>query len=165
VYTHPKSCTACAQLVPGLHDSVVEYGADTARAIGRMVFSGSSSRYADLRMIWSHGGGTMPYLVNRFINFARGPAYRELLPDGFLPEARRFFYDTAQVAIRPALLALKEVAGPDNILFGTDFPWGDIAGEARALREAGVFAEDELVRIERGNALRCVPSLASRVAA
>ena len=157
VYTHPTTCRCCANLLPGLSDAVVEYQTDTTRAIARLVFSGTAARYPDMRVIWSHGGGTMPYLIDRFVNVSRTPRYVEEFPDGFLPVARRFYYDTAQVANRPALLALNEVVTASNIVFGTDFPWGTAEQHARRIRESGVFTEEQMRAIDRGNAARLFP--------
>ena len=157
VYTHPATCQCCTNLVPGLNDSAIEYQTDTTRAIARLVFSGSAARYPDIRVIWSHGGGTMPFLIDRFINVARTPQYRERFPDGFLPVARRFYYDTAQVPNKPALLALSAVVPASNILFGTDFPWLTAAHHVRGMRESGVFTPQELRAIDRDNAVRLLP--------
>src|SRR5208337_5191321 len=96
-------------LVPGIPNSSIEYGTDTTRAIGRMIFSGASQRYPDLRLIWSHAGGTMPYLIGRFIRVGESPKYVPVLPKGFLPEAQRFYYDTAQAANAVAMGALKKI--------------------------------------------------------
>jgi hypothetical protein len=99
--------------MPGVADSSIEFGTDTTRAITRMVFSGTSRRFPDIRVIWSHAGGTMPYLIERFTRMAESKQYAKLLPEGFLPEARRFFYDTAQVANHTTLTCAREVV-PDS---------------------------------------------------
>ena len=70
-------------MMPGIPDSAIEYGTDTTRAITRMVFSGSSRKYPDVRLIFSHAGGTT-YLNQRFVQIAEhNPRYTALLPDGF----------------------------------------------------------------------------------
>ena len=68
IFVHPVAPDCCKGLIPGLRPSAIEYGTDTTRAIARMVFGGTSKRYPDMRMIWSHAGGTMPFLIERFIN-------------------------------------------------------------------------------------------------
>ena len=157
VYTHPTACTCCTNLLPGLNDATIEYQTDTTRAIARMVFSGSAARYPDIKLIWSHGGGTMPYLIDRFIKAAKTPLYRDRIPEGFMPLARKFYYDTAQVPNRPALLALKEVVTASNIVFGTDYPWLTAAHHVKGITESGVFTPGELRAIGRDNAVRLLP--------
>ena len=39
---------------------------DTTLAITRMIFEGFFDTYPNLKLIASHGGGTLPYLVGRF---------------------------------------------------------------------------------------------------
>jgi predicted TIM-barrel fold metal-dependent hydrolase len=160
VYTHPNTCACCTNLVPGIPDAAIEYGTDTSRAIARFIFSGSAKRYPDIRIIWSHGGGTMPFLIDRYHALARMPNHKDITPDGFLPVARRFYYDTAQIPNKPALLALKEVVTAQNILFGTDFPWLTSAHHVKGITEAGIFSNDELRAIDSGNTLKILPKYA-----
>jgi len=159
IYTHPTTATCCTNLlVPssGIGDSMIEYGTDTTRCIAQIVLSGRSQRWPDLRMIWSHGGGTMPFLLVRFTRAGKGQ-FRKNLPNGFIPEARRFYYDTAAIYARAPLLALREVVGIDRIVFGTDVPWGKPDEIAKEVAESGVFTADELRMIDRDNALRILP--------
>ena len=156
LYTHPTTCSCCTDLVPGINDSIIEYQTDTSRAIARYVFSGTAARCPDVDVIWSHGGGTLPFLLDRFINAARIPPYRDRFPQGFLQIAQRFFYDIAQVPNKPALSALKAFLPVSQLLFGTDFPFplGNAAHHAKGLRESGVFSEAELLAIDADNARR-----------
>jgi len=157
VYTHPTTCACCTNMLPGIPDSAIEYQTDTTRALARLVFSGAAARFPHIKLIWSHGGGTMPFLIDRFINLARAPHYRDKFPEGFLPVARTFYYDIAQVPNRPALLALKAVAPVSRLLFGTDFPWLTAAHHVKGLRESEVFTAEELRAIDRDNAARLMP--------
>jgi predicted TIM-barrel fold metal-dependent hydrolase len=159
VYTHPTAPLCCANLIKQINVTEIEYGTDTTRAIANMVFSGASQRFPDLRMIFSHGGGTMPFLIRRFLKDAKKvPAFAQALPNGFLPEARRFYYDIAQVPIRAPLLALKDVAPVSHLLFGTDYPYLTATEHVDGMKEARVFSSSELRAID-DNALRLLPRL------
>ncbi len=159
VYVHPVSPDCCTDLIREINDSSIEYGADTTRAIVSMAYTGASQRYPDIRMIFSHGGGTLPFLIRRFTQEAiRVPELRKVLPNGFMPEARRFYYELAQIPIRAPLLALKEVVPVSNMLFGTDYPYLSTAEHVEGLRDAGVFTAAELATIYAGGA-RLVPRL------
>ena len=82
------------------------------------------------------------------------------MPDGFMAEAKKFYYDTAGAANRGALASLLELVPPSQILFGTDFPPGGTSLDlAKALAELGFFKEDDLRAIERENAVRLLPRL------
>lgn len=159
VYTHPASVSCCTNLIPDVPDVVVELATDTSRAIASLLFSGTAARYPDMRMIFSHGGGTMPFLVERFIRLPMmKPRLAERVPHGVEHELRRFYYDTAQASHPAALASLLTVAPSSQVLFGSDFPYRTAAEHAEALRGRGFPAAD-LRAIERDNALRIMPGL------
>ena len=163
IYVHPSIPDCCRNLVPGVTDAAIEFGTDTTRAITRMVFSGASQRFPDLRIIWSHAGGTMPYLIERFVRMAEQRDYAKLLPRGFLPEARRFFYDTAQVANHTTLACAREVVPDQHFVFGSDFPYRNSLEHVQGLEACGVFNDTELDAIARGNVARLLPRYAMKV--
>jgi predicted TIM-barrel fold metal-dependent hydrolase len=146
--------------VPGLRDADIEYGTNTTRAIAKFVFSGSSRRYPDIRVIWSHAGGTMPFLIRRFDKRVKeSPEFQPILPEGFSAEARKFYYDIAQAPERAPMSALKAVAPVSQMLFGTDWPHLTTDEHVTGLKESGVFDAAELKAIDRDNALRLMPTL------
>jgi len=153
VYTHPISANCCRNLVPGINDPSIEFGTDTTRAIARFVFSGSAARYPDVKLIFSHAGGTMPFLIERFDLLSRTPPYPQSLPAGFRAFARNFYYDTAQSSNAVALTALKAVVPTSHILFGTDYPFRTSLEHVDGLKAAGVFTDAEIRGIEREHAL------------
>jgi predicted TIM-barrel fold metal-dependent hydrolase len=150
-YVHPAVPDCCRNILPGVQDAAIEYGTDTTRAIARMVFSGASQRYSDMKLIWSHAGGTMPFLIERFLRLAQEPQYAPLLPKGFLPEAQRFYYDTAQASNRFALAAARQVIPATHFVFGTDFPYRTAAEHVAGLAQCGIFDRAELRAIDRDN--------------
>jgi 6-methylsalicylate decarboxylase len=160
VYTHPTSHPCCERLVPGLRDADIEYGTNTTRAIAKFVFSGSSRRYPNMRMIWSHAGGTMPFLIRRFDKRVKeSPEFQPILPEGFSAEAKKFYYDIAQAPERAPMSALKAVAPVSQMLFGTDWPHLTTEEHVSGLKDCGVFNAAELKAIDRDNAVRLMPTL------
>jgi 6-methylsalicylate decarboxylase len=157
VYTHPTPADCCKNPLPGIPDTAVEFGTDTSRAITRLVFSGMSQKYPDMRVIFSHAGGSMPFMNERMVNLAKTPQYAKQLPGGFLPEAAKFFYDTAQASNPAAMSALKKIVPVSQIVFGTDYPFRTSIEHVGNLKSCGVFNAAELRAIERGNALRLLP--------
>jgi 6-methylsalicylate decarboxylase len=160
LYTHPDKHPCCIRLVPGLRDPDIEYGTNTTRAIAKMVFSGASRKYSNMRVIWSHAGGTMPYLVRRFIKrVVESPEFQPILPEGFLPEAQKFYYEIAQAPDAPSTASLRAVVPVSQILFGTDWPYLTTEEHVQGLEKSGVFTPSELVAIGRDNALKLFPTL------
>ena len=162
VHVHPTAANCCRNLEYGLGPGSIEYGTDTTRAIIGVTFSGDAARFPNIRFIWSHAGGSAPFLAGR-IDGASGAA-KDRLPNGFVAEAKKFFYDTAGAANRGALASLLELVSPAQILFGTDFPPGGSSSEvARLLAELRMFDSSALRAIDRENAVRLLPRLKASV--
>jgi len=158
VFLHPVKAECCKDLQPELAPALVELGTDTTRAIASVIFDGTASRYPDIRFIFSHGGGTMPYLMTRFDSLAARPDIAKRLPNGLLYEVQKLYYDTANFyGPYPWPTMLKLVPVP-HILFGTDFPFSSAAEVANGLRDVGLTAS-ALHSIERENALELFPRL------
>jgi 6-methylsalicylate decarboxylase len=73
-------------------------------------------------------------------------------PRGFVAEAEKFFYDTAQVASRGAMLALREIVPVSQILYGTDYPFRSFDWTKEILAQGAVFDPDELAAVLARNA-------------
>jgi len=159
VFTHPITANCCANLIPNIGDGAIEWQTDTTRAIAQMIFGGAADRYPNVRMIWSHGGGTMPFLIERFVNMAKSPQFAAKFPQGFAAAAAKFYYDTAQVANPPAMSALTKVVPMSQIVFGTDYPARTIADNVNGLRDCGVLSARDLQQINRENTLTLIPQL------
>ncbi len=123
VFVHPTSAACCTRLIPEVADTLIEYGTDTTRAIASYVYRGAARRFPNVRMIWSHSGGTMPYLIERFDGADRSPAAKAQAPDGFRASIARFWYDIAQSSNPVATRALRSVVPMEHIVFGTDYPF------------------------------------------
>ena len=159
VYTHPLTPDCCRNTVKGLPAGVIEYATDTTRTIASLVFSGTAARYPDIRWIFSHGGGTMPFLLSRFTREEAVMKEREQrLPRGFLYELKKFYYDTAQANHAGALAALVRVIPVTQVLYGSDFPFRP-GGEANEGLAQFHFKPRDLRAIDRDNAIRLLPSL------
>jgi 6-methylsalicylate decarboxylase len=152
-YVHPTSPDCCRNIVPGVPDAAIEFGTDTTRCIARIVFSGAAARFPDIKWIFSHAGGTMPFLAERFEGMAKLPNYAPKFPNGFAPVARRFSYDTAQAANKICMTALREIVPVSRIVFGTDAPFRTSLEHVDGLKNCGVFNEAELRGIGRDNAV------------
>jgi predicted TIM-barrel fold metal-dependent hydrolase len=99
-------------------------------------------------------------LVGRFLgNAANGEnIVKTAERNSKLYHLRRFYYDTAGSATPVEMQALKMLVGVSQILFGSDFPFGNppVLGIAQGLQTCG-FSEAELRGIARENALGLLP--------
>ena len=160
IYTHPLSPDCCRNVKTEVPPAVVEYATDTTRTIASLVFSGTAARYPDMRWIFSHSGGTMPFLLSRFTRHELDmkEKAKERVPKGVMYELKKFHYDTAQGNHAGALAALMKIVTPSQVLYGTDFPFRDGAEEIEGLA-AFRFNPGDLRAIERENALKLLPTL------
>jgi predicted TIM-barrel fold metal-dependent hydrolase len=161
IYTHPTEANCCRNLMPGIPSAIIEYGTDTSRAITEIVFGGTAKRYPDMRIIFSHAGGTLPFLVERVMFLERTQGHSLKAPEGGAVAAlRNFHYDTAQAAMAAPMAALRQVAPLSHILFGTDYPYRTAAETFSELQQSHMFTTQELPAVERGNVLALLPQFA-----
>ena len=160
VYTHPLSPDCCRNIKSDVPPSAIEYATDTTRTIASLAFSGTAARYPDIRWIFSHSGGTAPFLISRFTRLEAEMKEKaaQRMPKGVMYELKKFYYDTAQGNHAGALVALMKIVRPSQVLFGTDFPFRDGAEEIGGLA-AYRFLPKDLRAIERDNALKLLPTL------
>lgn len=126
---------------------------DTTLAITRMIFEGFFDQYPDLKIIASHGGGTLPYLVGRFekgdeVELAsRRQMQRK--PTDYL---RHIYYDSITYNLG-ALQYLVSVVGAEHVMFGTDWPhW--VHDTAGAFANTARLPQDQMRAIRSANAER-----------
>ena len=160
-FVHPTSCLCCSALQPEIADAIIEYGTDTTRTIASLVFGGAAARHPNIRFIFCHAGGTMPYLIERFIDFTGRDtaAMKAAMPHGMMHELTRFYYDLAQTAHPAPVAALRKIVPVEQLLFGTDYPYGKgCVGQVEGVARCD-FSAVEHAAIDRDNALRLVPRL------
>ena len=161
VFVHPLSVNCCSGLIPGVPDQVVEYNTETSRTIASLIFSGTTGRFPGVRFIFSHGGGTVPYLVSRYERlFNSRPDLVALIPGGCVAAIRALYFDTAQAYNPPALAAMTRLMPTDHIVFGSDFPAAAPDLTEQGLEAFGLDAA-ALRAIGRDNALGLMPSLSA----
>ena len=149
VFTHPAGNACCNHLQPEISEAVIEYGTDTTRTIASLIFSGASQRYPNVRVIFSHGGGTLPFLIERFRLAARDPSLAKFVPNGVDAEIKRYYYDTAFVTNTVAMSALTKLVPASNILFGTDFPYRAAQPSVMELGDCGLTPADQLAIVRQ----------------
>jgi 6-methylsalicylate decarboxylase len=156
VYFHPTQAPCCAAHGIGVPAATLEFPFDTTKAVTSMLFAGVFARCRDTRFIFSHAGGTIPFLAERISRLQVRPEFKAGVPDGVMFELKRLFFDTALSANELAFSALLKLVAPEQVLFGSDYPFAPettMTATVKGLSELGLPAA-VLQAIERTNALR-----------
>src|SRR3977135_3728273 len=164
VFVHPNPSPDPVAHRLGLPDSLIDFTADTTRAVAEMLNSNRFARTPNVNYIFSHAGGTIPYLAGRFgiVDEMR------IIPGA---DARRtaaetcpgLSWDRPLALGDPVLRMLRSVAGLDQVMFGSDYPYfrRDLAvGCIAALRHTEELAASEREAVLGTNALKLFPRLA-----
>ena len=81
------------------------------------------------------------------------------MPQGPLPELKRFYYDTANASNEWSLAPLMKLVSVSQLLLGSDFPLRSPEANVKELAELG-FSSEDLRPIYRDNAVKLLPRLA-----
>jgi len=155
-YTHPFRAECCVTLLPNGRALGITLTTETTLTIASVLFSGTAARFPDIRFIWSHGGGTMPYITGRF--GVNANAKTPELPNGVMYEIQKMYYDTAQAFNAYTLPTFTKLVPVSHILFGTDYPFARAEAVTQGLT-AFAFRPTDLRAIDRDNALELFPRL------
>ena len=168
VFVHPTIPKSSETIPIGVPGFAAEFTFDTSRAILNLIWTGTAERFPKIRLIFSHAGGTAPFLAWRWSLLDFSPQIQERAPRGMMQYLKRFFYDTALSANPHALRSPCELVGPSQIFFGTDFPFAPepvTQMSIDGLTQYDGFDAAARRAIERDNALSLLPTLRQRVEA
>ena len=159
VYVHPNTPDCCRALVKGIPAGTIEYATDTTRTITSLIFGEAVTAFKcpDVRFIWSHSGGTLPFLTGRLIRLARNRKDARM-PDGPIPILKRYNYEIAQGNTAGQLAALMKLVPVSQVMFGTDYPFVPGTDAVEGLLDYR-FSEADQRAIERDNALKLLPGV------
>ena len=163
VFVHPNPSPDPSAHALKLPDSLIDFPADTTRAVARMHYSNTFARTPDVKYILSHAGGTVPYLATRFgvvdeMGVIPGAEDRGTAAETF----RRLYWDTALSWSDAELRMLRDVVGIDRVVFGTDYPY--LRRDLAVSSHDHIAASQELTDSERaavlgGTAISLIPRL------
>ena len=126
---------------------------ETALAGARLIFGGVLERYADLRIILSHGGGALPQLVGRLWHGHSVRPEAKINISGPLSNLQRLYFDTIVFRNEP-LRNLVATVGASHVVLGTDYPFD--MGEhdpVGMVQRAGLSEEDVATILGNGQRL------------
>lgn len=178
VYVHPSVPPDASRPEYMPLDYFAEFCFNTTRAAANMAFGGTMERCPDIKPIFSHMGGTLPYLSWRLsVCFPKGeiPKEKRRLPeyvyDGWGSVKKpveeyfaQYYYDTALATHQTAFEAVGSLA-PGHTLFGSDAFYAGVEVAKLFVKNieahyTGALLDD----VNRRNAERLFPRFAEAVA-
>ena len=159
LYLHPATGVDTADVLSG-HPELVgpmwSWGLDTSSHVLRLIFSGVFDDFPRAKLLLGHMGEGLPFVLWRLdsrwgfhdhqgIELARG------VPSAYLRE--NLWITTSGVCSPAPLLCSILALGADRVLFGTDYPFEDVA-TATAFLAGAPISEADRAKIAHGNAER-----------
>jgi len=152
IFIHPTIPLNQNYLMDLVPVPVLAFLVDSTLAAMRLALAGVLSDCADAPIIIPHAGGTVPYLMGRLDSMLEqfgGPEV-EREPSRVL---KKLYLDTVVYRPEPLEWCLS-MMGADQLLLGTDHPYGDWRMPLKLLESTGHCAPREREKIQSGNAQR-----------
>lgn len=149
--------------VPFVSPSTLEFPFETTRALVSMLVHGTAARFPNVRMIWSHAGGSISAMAGRINTLsARHPKWEQKGPDRFLAGLHSFYYDVTQSTAQGTYDALSAITSNDHLMFGSDVPFAAQSYIDASLTdlEALKISHSEYTALNRGTAAAMFPRFA-----
>jgi 6-methylsalicylate decarboxylase len=164
VHVHPSLHPSSKSLALPWPGFMIEYVFDTTRAAVNLLFSGALERFANIRFVLSHAGGTLPYVgwrlsVAPMIDARMQQRSREEIFAGL----KTFWYDNALASGAEPMGALSRIAARERIVFGSDWPFCNdrvVAEEVADFTASDFLSRETMAMIARRNALALFPQRA-----
>lgn len=155
VFVHALKPAGMERLIgPPALEQVLGYPTDVGLAAASVITGGLMHRHPQLRIAFSHGGGTLASLLPRLTQgWKTFPALADKLKESPAETARKLYFD-ALVYDAPTLRHLIQTFGVEQLMLGTDYPFN--FHEPRPvgrLMEAGLDKPSQDA-LSFGNALR-----------
>ncbi len=168
LFIHPTSpaCQGCGSLALEYPAPLLEFMFETTRTVTNMILSGVTLRYPKVRVIVPHAGAALSIFAKRVDTQIAGLLGK---PDAKFPsmavELRKLYYDLAGAPVPELLQAILDIADPNHIFYGSDWPFTPVklcTELAAQLDESSLLAGGLLPKIMTGNAQSFFPQLAHK---
>ena len=165
VFMHPTSpsCPCCQTLSLGYARPMIEFMFETTRAVANLLLTGTLDRFPDVRLIVPHAGAAVPVLADRIAGLSPALSLpNPVEPDRLFANLRRLYYDLAGFPLPRLAPALLQIADPDRILYGSDWPFTPLPIATRLAGDIDatpLFDGSLRRRILQDNALDLFPRL------
>lgn len=160
VFIHPMHLPC--PMVSGIAAHVADFLLSTVRAATNLVQKGATQRFPNLKFILTHGGGFIPFAVQRFSRTLADTDPDRSQEDLFA-EYEKFYFDLALATAPDTVASLLAFADPSHVVYGSDFPPCQPHDVAYFADQFDSIELDPAVReaCNRGNAEKLFPRLAA----
>jgi predicted TIM-barrel fold metal-dependent hydrolase len=134
--THPVDTNLANKQLP---QPAIDYRHETTRCAFDLILSGTKHAFPDCKIILSHGGGTLPFLLTRAAQLVPRlpPNFGKPIPaEQIVEDAKSFYFDLALSSSPEILDTLLKYFPHERILFGSDMPYA---------QEGAVLAFNEML--------------------
>lgn len=125
VHTTTNNPIGFRRVADSLLTPVIEFVFDITMCIGKLIMSSVFRDFPDLKFVFAHFGGVMPFIKERFDTTYKMLRKRKLVKDiSAMPSdyLKRIYVDISGSASPSAIMCTIEVMDIEHILWGSDYP-------------------------------------------
>ena len=170
LFIHPSTLTSASSMDVRMNFSVLEFMFDTTRMLANMVITGAKKRFNNIKMISTHAGGTMPFLLKRMqmleVHWGLNEGRTTIAAEEIKDVLASFYYDLTGSTTQTQINGLLEFVPTSQILMGVDMPFMPLWSIETAIHEVATFprfSSKDIDLIAHENAARLFPSVAARI--
>ncbi|CAK7233358.1 hypothetical protein SBRCBS47491_008581 [Sporothrix bragantina] len=168
VFVHPTHPVDTTKVNAKMPQPMIDYPHETSRAATDMIMMGTRRKFPECKVILSHAGGTLPYLISRLATpLSKAPDFAAsysvgVTHDSVMNDFRSFHYDLALSASPQILDMALKIIPHDHLLYGCDFPYAPAPAYPAFLQELEEYemSQEQRDMINFGNAFKLIPRLA-----
>lgn len=179
VFVHPVGAHSCNHVGLDKYNLDITCGSPTQMSMVamRLVYSGVTQRYPNIRFVMGSCGGTLPFIwpqvedslrmgfgAKGFFGWVKDTG---LNPADPMAEFKRFYYDTWTHYIPLTMAAVQSSFGFDRLVYGSDAPFGSPINVRRYIENCELMTEAEkhrlihqsaqnILQLDKKTALPCV---------
>ncbi|KAI0547698.1 amidohydrolase family protein [Xylaria curta] len=122
VFVHPINNKAAVYFDERLPMPAFDWPHETGRTAMSMILNRRLQQFPDVKIILSHGGGTLSMLIKRASMIALPEFGSVMSAEDVISQAKSFYFDLALSGSNEMLPLILGFAEPGHLLFGSDFP-------------------------------------------
>ncbi|RFN50617.1 amidohydrolase family protein [Fusarium flagelliforme] len=122
VFVHPINNVSAVYFDQQLPMPAFDWPHETGRTAIDMILNRRLQQFPDVKIILSHGGGTLIALIQRATMIALPEFGETMSAEDMISQAKQFYFDTALAGSKEVFPTILEFAKPGHLLFGSDYP-------------------------------------------
>ncbi|KAJ5610894.1 amidohydrolase family protein [Penicillium lagena] len=127
VFIHPTHPADTTRVNPFLPQPAIDYPHETTRTAVDMIISNTKRNYPSCKVVLSHAGGTLPFLITRMSTVSKEAAATARIygktSEEIMEDFRSFYFDLALSSSEAVLKLVLDVIPQDHLLYGSDYPY------------------------------------------